>query len=536
MSGLLKKIKFNHIFWVFFYFFLFSLLLRGSFNYLDPDFGWHLQVGREIAQTHLVPSLNHYNYTFTGSWVDHEWLSNLLTYFIYSHWGYSAVVGAFAWLIILVLILLNVWTRRILPSVSLFTIAFFQTIGVIAAAPHFGVRMQESGLLFLLLLLLILSRYTKRKNWRVLLWLPPLFYLWACLHASFLIGFFLLGAYLAVKIGEKIIARYRLVPRIDIDFSSLLNSREILVFAGAAFLSLAATLFTPYKLGLYSFLAGYKNSFYQAHIQEWLSQFSFPFLYWQLIYLAFLVFALIFYIYYSRPSRQKLFQVNLWTLFLVVLFTVLSFKSRRHFPLMFVATFPFLIEIFSGIFPASLRKKDRRLNRWLKFYLLICLALVTVSQLIQIRFIADPFKSFCVNYPCGAVKFLKDHPAYDSLNLFNDYGWGGYLIWNLPARQLFIDGRLPQVAFASHTFLEEYLDFFKKNGDVGGKLQQYQIRLVLIPAQDKDLKAKKWEKIVFGIKNKDLVAHNYLRDYLRASQDWQPIYNDATAVIYLKKN
>lgn len=534
MNKLFKNIKFNQIFWIFFYFFLFCLLLRGSFNYLDPDFGWHLQVGREIAQSWSVPTANHYNYTFTGNWVDHEWLSNVLVYFIYSNGGYLAVVGIFALLIIFVLVLLNLWTRRILPQAPLFALAFFQLLGLVAAAPHFGVRIQEFGVLFLLLLLLIIDHYQKNKSWPVLLWLPPLLYLWACLHASFLIGFFLLGAFVAVKIGERILKKYH--PWTFIDFSPILKIKEILVFIGVSILSFGATLLTPYKLSLYSFLSGYRGSFYQTHIQEWLSQFSFPFKYWQLVYLVFVVLAVIFYIYYSRSGASRRFRVNLWTLFLSVLFVVLSFKSRRHFPLMFVATFPFLIDFYSNIFQTVSKKDNRPLNNWLKFYLLACLLLVSVLQAVQIKFTTVPFEAFCNTYPCGAVKFLKDHPAYDRLNLFNDYAWGGYFIWNLPTRRLFIDGRLPQVEFAGHTFLEEYLDFFGASTAITDKLEKYDIRLILISAHDQNLSAKKWEKIFFGIKNEELIARNHLRDYLLASKDWQPIYYDATAVIYLKKD
>jgi hypothetical protein len=283
-------------------------------------------------------------------------------------------------------------------------------------------------------------------------------------------------------------------------------------------------------------LSGYKGSFYQTHIQEWLSQFSFPFKYWQLIYLVFVVLAFIFYLYYSRPNAAKRFRIDLWTFFLLVLFIVLSFKSRRHFPLMFVATFPFLIAVYNNIFSVPPKKDVRPLKYWLKFYLLFCLLLVTALQAIQIKFTAAPFRDFCNTFPCAAVKFLENHPNYDSLNLFNDYAWGGYFIWNLPERQLFIDGRLPQVEFAGHTFLEEYLDFFSSETASGEKLKQYDIKLILIPARDKNLTAKKWEKIVFGIKDEELIAHNHLRNYLLAAKNWQPIYYDATAVIYLKKD
>ena len=534
MGPYLRKIRFYHIFWVFFYFFLFCLLWHGALSYLDPDLGWHLQVGKEIARTGAVPSLNHYNYTFTGSWVDHEWLSNFLLYFSYSHFGYLATAAGFALLIIAVLILLNIWVRRVWPAASPGIIAFFQIIGVIASLPHFGVRIQEVGLLFLLGLLIIIADYNKKRRWRVLLFLPPLMYLWACLHASFLIGFFLLGAWVAVKLVEKILVRFW--PKPWWDFSTVLNFREIAIFTGVAVLSLTVTLFTPYKLSLYSFLSGYQDSFYKLHIQEWLSQFSFPFHYSQLIYLAFAVLGVGLYIYHAL-GREKYFKIDLWTLFLAVLFIGLSFESRRHFPLMFVATFILLVAVYSVIFRLPAIDGGKwRLMSWLKIYLLVCLLLAAVYQLTQTKFITDPFQSFCADYPCGAVKFLESRPSYNQLNIFNDYGWGGYLIWTLPERQLFIDGRLPQVEFAGHTFLAEYLEFFKPGGQIIKKINQYDVKLILIPAKDQEVKAARWEKFIFGIKDEELKVHNYLRDYLLSAPDWQPVYYDQTAIIYVKKD
>jgi hypothetical protein len=535
MGKFFKRIDFKYLFWVFFYLFIFCLLLRNSFNYLDPDLGWHLKVGQNIIQTGLVPSVNQYNYTFTGNWVDHEWLSNVGLYFIYSHFGYLAVNIFFALLIVLVLIILNLAIHRRYPQLGVFSIALLQIFGLIACLPHFGVRIQEVGLLFLLLLLLFIDYYNRRESWLILLVLPPFMYLWACLHASFLIGFFLLGSWIIIKIGERILIH--IYPRPWLNMSETVGNKKIIIFSGAVFLSLAVTCLTPYYLKLYSFLAGYQDTFYQTHIQEWLPQWSFPFQYWQLLYLAVIFLALLGYIYHSL-SREKYFKINLWSLFLVIVFIALSFKSRRHFPLMFVVTFIFLVEIYSTVFRQMVLEKTwnfKSWRPWLRFCLILCLALVIMSELIQIKFTDDPFTSFCSDYPCGAVKFLQNHPEYNSDHLFNDYAWGGFLIWADPSRRLFIDGRLPQVPFGGHSFLEEYLDFFKKDTDFSKKLAQYQIQLILMPIKDKKNTAQNWEKILFDIKDSDLLAPNYFRNFLLTTPDWHPVYSDKTAVIYAKK-
>jgi len=534
MRKILKKNRFLWVLWGVFYVFVFFLLLKSSFGYLDPDLGWHLKVGEEIALTASVPDVNHYNYTFTGNWVDHEWLSNVLAYAGYSRWGYIFLSVIFALLIVGVLIILNFWARRAYPGMSSFLIMFFQLFGVAAAMPHFGVRMQESGVLLLALSLLVIYFYNERRDWRLLIVLPPLIYLWACLHGSFLVGLAIFFAWAGVKILEKILFRY--YKKDWLDFSGALTWREIIIFIGAALLSAAGTLFTPYKLGLYSFLIGYKDRFYQGHIQEWLSQFHYPFQYPQLLYLALVLLAVFFYIYYSR-GRKRYWRLDLWTLGLTLLFVYLSFSSRRHFPLMFVATFVFLIDVFGRLLriEAGAPVKaggGRTASIWVYWYISVCLLLSALLQLVGTKFISNPFTSSRYDYPVGAVEYLRTHPQYDSWRLFNDYGWGGYLIWAMPERRLFIDGRLPQVAYRDKTFLEEYLNFFRKGTDVSRKLAEYDVSLILLPLEDREIKARPWERVVFGLGADNLAAHNYLRDYLVASRDWQAIYYDRTAIIY----
>ena len=43
-----------------------ALILHNSFSYLDPDFGWHYAVGREIWQNQAVPHLEHHLLPIAG--------------------------------------------------------------------------------------------------------------------------------------------------------------------------------------------------------------------------------------------------------------------------------------------------------------------------------------------------------------------------------------------------------------------------------------------------------------------------------------
>ena len=67
-------------------------------------------------------------------------------------------------------------------------------------------------------------------------------------------------------------------------------------------------------------------------------------------------------------------------------------------------------------------------------------------------------------------------------------------------------------------------------------MDSHDIRLGLMEAKDIELVDRKWEKIVFHIKDEDLKAHNSLRDYLENSSSWKIIYEDSTAKIYFLEN
>lgn len=524
-----KKINFLVIFWVFFYFLVFGLLLRNSFSYLDPDLGWHLKVGEAIAQTGVVPHLNIYNYTFTGNWVDHEWLINFISFEIYSKLGYFSLNIFFAAIIVLSLVLLNFFARRLVPKIGEWSLVFLQLFGLVACLPHFGVRMQEFGFLFLLLELWILAEFNNKKKWPILIWLLPLFYFWASIHGSFLLGLGLVFAWLVIKIIENRLASSKW-KKYFLE-SKIISVKDIkiyfLFFLGSIFI----TFFTPYGRELYSFLGGYSNTFYLRTIQEWRPQYFFPFNYLQASYLALSVVFLV--AYFNNFICKKIKTLDLWQLSLVFLFLILSFKSRRHFPLMFIATFPFLVQALSETFEAG-DLKSFLISKKLKYFLLVCLGLAGLSQYVDLRPMVDPFNYFCSKYPCEATKFLQREVQYRDLNILNDYDWGGYLIWAYPEKKLFIDGRLPQVAYAGRSFLEEYYDFFRKKTDYEKKLEQYNIKLVLIKTTDKQIKVRKWEEIVFLLRQSSFNSTNYLRNYLNSSTNWQKIYSDPVASIYLK--
>ncbi|MFZ4632206.1 MAG: hypothetical protein ACOYL8_03325 [Patescibacteria group bacterium] len=504
--------------------------MRNSYSYLDPDLGWHLKVGEEISRSFSVPSQNFYNYTFTGNWVDHEWLANLLTFKIYNTFGYLALNVFFALIIVLAAILLNILSRKYFKNIPDWIIAFFQIFGLIACLPHFGIRIQEFSFIFFIIELWILESFINRRSGRALLCLLPLFYLWVNMHGSFLFGLGILIIFLFIKCIEKLVSLSELKKYLvekDI-FGKREFSLVLLVILG----SLGVTLLTPYGLELYSFLGGYSNTYYLKAIQEWLPQYFFPFDYLQLLYLCFSSFIVVIFFYNLKNCKEN--KINIWHLSLYFLLFILAFKSRRNFPLMFVASFLLLSQSFFTSLELD-KIKSLNLRKELKYFLLIVMFLTALSNLLSYKSFSDPFKSFCSTYPCKAVNYLKQAGQYSNSNIFNEYNWGGYLIWAYPEKKLFIDGRLPQVDYKGHTFMEEYAEFSKVGTDYKKKLAEYDIQIILIKTNNDIIKANKFEKYFFQLQEKNLVFPRYLRLYLEGSSEWEKIYSDSVASVYAKK-
>jgi len=494
--------------WLLYYIFLACLLTANSFGYLDPDFGWHLRVGEQIATTHSLPSQQLYMWSLGDrTWVDHEWLSNLITFGLWRIGGYLSVSIFFILLPLIGILILNryIFAQYLSAARERISFAALETLAIFGCLPHFGVRMQEFSFVLIIFLFIIIDAYRRRKNSALALWIIPLLFLWACLHGSFLIG-------VATVIGWL---GYELFTR---DKGNNIKLFIIAIFA------IAATFFTPYGLKLYSFLGDYgSNRYYLSHIEEWRSPYSHHIRYDQILY-SLLTVTLITGAWIFSKKR-----LPLWQFAIVAALLLAASRSVRHFPLFAAGSLLFAAPL---ALRALFEKNKFQASSSLSFILTACLLLSSLGLISQTTISDQPLRSYCDKYPCGAVQFLKDHPDYRKLKLFNDYGWGGYLIAALPEQKVFIDGRLPQYPFAGHTMLEEYSDFFKTD-NAEKKLSEYGIELVLFKTKEKPFEPDFFERFVLGEKKQEQI--NPFIEYLRNSDSWEKIYSDDTATLYSLK-
>lgn len=506
---------------------LLVFLLKNSFSYSDLDLGWHLQAGNNIISSHEISSFNQYNYTLINEdWIDHEWLLNAVMAYIYDFLGSLSLQLAFLALALIAFYLS--WRRSLLSYNSNFNkylsfIILF--IGFWASQPHLGIRVQEFGLIGLVSLLIFIDTYPQKKY--LLYFTPLLFLVWANMHASFTLGLVLLGLYC----GYLYLAPY-LSKLSFLNFFSflLLKNREknkVLLILG---LSVVATLINPYGWQLYSFLGGYGNTFYMSYIREWQGQFSLPLYYPQLIYLSISAAGAIIWAWFNRKRNKT---IGFWDSGLFVLFFMLAWRSRRHFPLFVVVSLPLLVLFYQDIFKSVWHNFTLNIRVVILSFLALSLLLSSLLISTYLPFNQHIINSFCDSqYPCSAVDYLKNNQETHSQRMFSEYNWGGYLIWAYPEKKLFIDGRMPQVVYKNHTILEEYLDFRKSIDSAQEKLDEYQINLVLIKNNQKKIRLHPWEKILLNVKDSDLVVTDFLHDYLKESDEWQIVFQDKLSSVY----
>jgi hypothetical protein len=80
------------------------------------------------------------------------------------------------------------------------------------------------------------------------------------------------------------------------------------------------------------------------------------------------------------------------------------------------------------------------------------------------------------NFPKAAVDWLLENKSQG--NLFNSYGWGGYLIWKTyPEYRVYIDGRADVYG---DKFIFDYMTIYHAEPGWEGKLNSQGVKTILI--------------------------------------------------------
>jgi hypothetical protein len=456
---------------------LFVLAVRQSVS-IDPDLWWHLKAGQQIIDTRSIPHTDDYSFTKQGSeWVAHEWLSEVIMDAIYRVIGLTGLVAIFSLIIVIALWLTY---RRCEGGPYAASIAI--VLGAAASSPLFGVRPQMLTLLLASIYIVLLEQLDKRRIW----WLAPLMLLWVNLHAGFALGLALIGLYIvrAALDGEWNQIRPLLIVLIVCTAVVPLNPNGFRMFS------------YPYETLTSPSMA--------AFIQEWASPDFHKATYLPLAILLLSTFAATA----LSPTRPHLGEI-----FLVLITALGALRSVRHIPIFSLFAVPVLARHLWAI--AKDRGWDKLLTgaeaRPTGLKLLVNVILLLSPVALAVTRVWD-FASHQRNYesirnPVAAVEFLKSQHLPGPI--YNRYGWGGYLIYQLyPEYRVYIDGRADVYGDA---FFTEAMQVYDGVGNWKEPLDRYGIQTVIIDTN---------------------VA---LSTALRNDNEWSKVYEDDQAVIFRRR-
>ncbi|MBS1849315.1 MAG: hypothetical protein JST79_00105 [Acidobacteria bacterium] len=344
----------------------------------------------------------------------------------------------------------------------------------------------------------------------MLLVLLPLTILWVNLHGGFFVGIVLLITYALGSFVEDLIQE-----------NGVRVSTRAKKYVLAAVGCLAASLINPYGYRLHIHVAQYLGtSFYVDRISEFQSAdfHSFSAAYFETV-LALAIAAAFWHL-----ASGRLIQVML-----LLSWTHLALFSVRNIPIFAVVAAPGIssalrewleyarsssslnwLRRFSGSVSelesglqliASHSKRDR-------LHCVPCLGVLTLGVLLaypgHLKALHAGFDP--KRFPVLAASALSRQTAPESIRLYANWQWGGYLIYRLwPSLKVFDDGRTD---FYGPTFIQDGLDVWDAKSNWSRILAQYDVNATLLPVD------------------------SALAAVLRERPDWTPVYQDQVAVLF----
>lgn len=427
--------------------FLFFLVYFGHSLISDPGIGWHLKNGEWILKNSQVPQYDHFLFTSESSvnsppksWVSDQWLSDAIIFLLYKVGGWSLLhILTFGFVISIYLLVMAPILRaqKLAPIVTLIAVLLSMLQGwtqwflrpvlfsmmLLAVAYSIVYRWQHTG-----------KADKRAKNSLALLFLIPIFFLWANLHPAFPLGLLILFSSVIATFFER---------RSDRTF-------RLTAIATISALATVSTFINPYNYKLHAYtLELVKDDYFMNLMDEWLSPSIYSpsfFAFWLTSF--FLMFAVL------RMATKK------WSLFdalLLAPFFHMSVLHCRYIPFFGLVSAVPLAKAMQYILEerkmpncsplnaiaksfASLSRKEQNASTFLFFSCFWLVLLVSTLYLKHLPGHTEEELSFHPKFPKDAVHIIENSAAGEKI--FHTPNWGGYLAWHLyPKHKAFIDDR-----------------------------------------------------------------------------------------------
>jgi len=463
------------------------------------DFWWHLRIGEIIYTQRVIPTTNMFSWSlptetpfFYGAW-----LGELLLYVVYT-WGKLPLLLFIRTMLALTAFWLTA-CRAHLRSHSWRLAALALAFAGLMSLNNLSLRPQIWSWLPFATYLLVLEGWVSgrlRKFW--LLLLPPLMVFWVNAHGAFVLGLVLLGIF---GLGE-------LLGKL----SKQGNQRswsDLAELAGVGVLTGLATLVNPKGIGIIEYVVGLMTDPpSQGLVIEWQS--PTPSGIANTVFYVSVV-ALLLVLAYSR------FRLTPTDALLLVGFLWLAWHGQRYVIWFGLAVMPIMVQAVRGLWDRFLVSSGRRnlLNTGLAVALFVPVFAMQ-PWWIEGMPLPDTYWSLVWHgsdvgplidtmTPLAAADYLVKHPGG---HLFNEMGYGSYLIWAVPEQKVFIDPRVELYPY------EQWLDYVSIGRGTRSLalLEGYRVDRVLL----------------------DLREHGELVKVLQSDPVWKKEYEDQYAEIWVR--
>ena len=395
--------------------FIITLLVASvivSYPLFDYDLYWHLANGREMLAQRYIVNSEIFSYTRAGTpFVNHEWLAQILLFWIYQLWS---GIGLNVFKVVMALLTAAVLYRTCRSVGANSYLASFLTLStILVCISRFNVRPELFSLLHLALLSYILHGYLHRRvSKQALYFIPVIMVLWDWLHGA-VFGAALLIAFAA---GENIKHGFALHRNTLNPASDLLPHLNLWIVVTAA-----AMLLNPYGLLSYDiFIEFFRDNPLARRVGEFLPptwETNAPF--WIFLGVTSVVFA----------ASYRRWDITHFAILLP--FAALSLRYERATAIFALVAAPILAILVPKLF-AEL--KTLRLGRPLRMAISLCAAATLASYIIYVKLDTDRhiglgFRVIESGLPVGSARFIQDLGLPG--NMYNPGHFGGYLAFAL---------------------------------------------------------------------------------------------------------
>lgn len=464
---------------------LFALLFISQINtVIDIDLWWNLKTGEHIIKNLTIPRTDIFSYTFENRpWIDHEWLSQVIFYPIFSKFGWLGLNILKALLVSLSFLML------LFLNISKYKKIIYSTFFIMLAILAFGYRSVLRPEIFSYLLLCIFFYVLERE--KRLFILPFLQIIWVNLHGYFILGPILVFLY---AIGEFFSGNKNKAKRFAMVFTCVVLACLVnpYFYKGALYpFRISMDVFTEQKLfmqNVHELMMPVRASFGR--------------------FLFFWIFAILTSISFLINIKN----IKIKHILIFALGFIASYMAVRNIP----------IFIFLGMPLAAMNLNEARFTKNIsgrRYYI----GLMLIACGLIYFFLSNKYYTFTnqsalrkteskfsrVFMPSGACDFLEDNKITGPI--FNTLDFGPYIGYRFyPEKRIFIDTR-------TELYKDDFYRLYRRAQNYPAEWRQlhkeYGFEIVLL-------------RHLFGGTEK-ILRHLY------KDRDWRLVYYDENSCIFL---